>query len=361
MKRIVIPIFFCLTVLLNTHSCSEEDAPPSTLSNTSSNRAVRAVSANGYVVYPKSLEKNINATGNLIAYESVEIRPERSGKLVQLNIRESSFVKKGTLLAQIDDAELIAQQNRFDINLDLALKELERGKELLKIQGISQEEIDRLANRVEEIKADKAIVDIQISKSKVHAPFSGKLGLKQISQGAYVTPSDVLIELQQINPIKLEFDIPEKFLSDVKEGQELKFTVVGVDQVFLAKVYAIGTEISPTTRTFKVRANSPNPSNLLKPGQFAKITLVTGVNEKAVLIPTDAVIPVLEGKQVYRYHSGKAEAVKVETGDRKSEDIEIVSGLSLGDTIIVSGLLNLTDGVPVELNELQNPINVTEP
>ena len=356
------PIIFSTLLLLALVSCADSEPPPSTVANpTSNSQRARAVSVTGYLVAPKPMEKSIQATGNLIAYESVAIRSERSGKLVNLNVRESGYIKKGTLLAQIDDEELKAQNDRLDINLELAEKEWERGKELLGIQGISEEELDRLENRVKEINAEKAILNIQIEKSKVFAPFSGILGLKQISQGAYVTPNDILIELQQIDPIKLEFEIPEKYLSDVKQGQPLKFTVVGADQAFNAVVYAIGTEISPTTRTFKVRATSKNGARLLKPGQFAKIELVTEVKEDAVLIPTDAVIPVLDGKQVYLVKNGKATATPIITGERRASEVEIMQGIQIGDTLLVSGLLNLTDGVPVKVNELVEAANITEP
>ena len=171
----------------------------------------RAALVDATVVSAQQLEQIINATGNLIAYESVEIRPERSGKLVKLTFTESAYVRKGSILGQVDDDELVAQRDRTDINLELAEKEVARGEELLKIQGISQEEVDRLINRVKDIKAEQRILDIQIEKSRIKAPFSGVLGLRQVSEGAFITTNDVLVELQQISPIKLEFEVPERF------------------------------------------------------------------------------------------------------------------------------------------------------
>jgi len=315
-----------------------------------------ATPVDGFVIQPSTLEESIDATGNLIAYESIEVRPERSGKITKIYFRESSFVRKGARLAQIDDSELKAQKAQLAVNLELAEKEVARGKELREIQGISIEEQDRLENRVEDIKAQMRILDIQIEKSKVKAPFSGQVGLRQISQGAYVTPADVLVTLTQTNPIKLEFEVPEKYLTRVKDGQELKFTIVGSDQVFRAKVYAIGSAISPTTRTFTVRANAPNDENVLKPGQFAKITLVTGINDSAMLVPTDAVIPVLAGKQVFLARNGRAIAQPVETADRQAAEVQIIDGVSLGDTVIVSGLLSLSDGNPIRVDNIIDPI-----
>lgn len=312
----------------------------------------RIFNVDGFVVNYRSLDQKINTTGNLIANETVQLRPERAGKLVSLNFQESSSVKSGQLLAKIDDSDLLAQRSRLLINLDLAQKEVARGKELLKIQGISAEEMDRLDNRVDDINAEVKIIDIQIEKSRILAPFSGVLGLRQVSQGAYVTPNDIIIDLQQVNPIKLEFDVPERYITQVKTNQPLEFAVVGSDKIFQAKVYAIGTEIAPTTRTFKVRATANNNEALLKPGQFAKVNLVTGRNDKAILVPTDAVIPVLNGKQVYIARNGRAIATLVETGERLANEVELLEGVQVGDTIITSGILSLSDGVLIKLNKV---------
>ncbi len=351
-------ILITVVLLISNCGAKEKTSGPAPASN--ANRGPRAVAIDGYVVRYDTIENIINATGSLIAYEAVDIRPERAGKLVKLDFQESSFVRSGTLLAKIDDSELIAQRNRLSINLDLAEKEVARGKELLAIQGISQEEIDRLVNRVEEIKAEQTILDVQIEKSRITAPFSGILGLRQMSRGAYATPSDVIVELRQISPIKLEFDVPERYLVKVKKGQELEFTIVGSERLFKARVYAIDTQISPTTRTFKVRATSENRDNLLKPGQFAKVTLVTGVDNRAMLVPTDAVIPILDGKQVYVLNKGRAIARPVQTGNREASRVQITEGLQTGDTVVVSGLLSLSDGTAVSLSNLVEPQNAEE-
>jgi membrane fusion protein (multidrug efflux system) len=240
----------------------------------------------------------------------------------------------------------------LDIELDLATKEVDRGKELLNVQGISTEEIDRLKNRVEAIKAEQKVIDVQLEKSEIRAPFSGVLGLRSISQGAYITPNDIIVELDQINPIKLEFDVPERYLTKVRTGQQLSFTIVGSRETFTAKVYAIGTGISPETRTFKVRATAQNDRKILKPGQFAKITLITGVNDQAILIPTDAVIPVLNGKQVYVVRNGRAIATFVQTDERQATEVQVTEGLQLGDTILVTGLMALSDGAPIQVNHV---------
>lgn len=355
---------FLLFVLLFASSCEffskKSSATEEEASSAEAAPPPRATPVDGFIVRPSSLEQVINTTGNLIAYESVDISPERAGMLESLHFEESSFVREGTLLAQLDDEELRAQMHRLNVNQELAEKEVARGRELLAIQGISQEELDRLVNRVDELQAEQKLVQIQIDKSKIYAPFSGVLGLRQISKGAYITPNTVLVQLRQMNPIKLEFDVPERYLSKVKEGQDLGFTTEGSVEEYTARVYALGTEILASTRTFKVRAVATNPSRLLKPGQFARINLVTGVNPEAKLVPTDAIIPVLEGKQVFVARNGRAIATKVVTDDRQAAEVEIIDGVSVGDTIIVSGILSLTDGMPILVDNIINPAKTTE-
>lgn len=319
------------------------------------NKSARTVPVDVFVVEGDLLEQVITATGNIIPNEAVEIRPERSGKLVSLGFREATYVEKGRLLAKIDDADLLAQKDKLAVQLKLAEIELERARGLLAIQAATQEEVDRLSNRVEELKADQRILDVQLDRSKVLAPFDGYVGLRDISEGAYVTPQNVLVDLQQINPIKLEFEVPEKYLSLVKNGQELTFFVSGSEQQYKARVYALSSDIAPSTRTFTVRATATNGNNQLKPGQFAKVELVTGVNESAIIVPTDAVIPVIDGKQVYVFRDGKAIGTAVTTGTRLDARVEITDGLQVGDSIIVSGLLSLTNGTPVQVNKLIKP------
>jgi membrane fusion protein (multidrug efflux system) len=308
----------------------------------------------GYLAEYSTIENVIEANGNLVANEEVFIKSELPGKLIRLYFKEGNWVKAGQLLAKTDGTQLYVNREKMKVALELAESELDRGKSLLDVKGITQEEVDRLENQVKSIQADLKINQVQRNKTKIYAPFSGMLGLKQVSIGAYITPSDPIVQLQQIHPIKLEFEVPEKYLNRIGRNQELSFTVQGQDEVYQAKVYTKGTEISPTTRTFKVRGITANRKRELLPGQFANIRLITSTNNQAILIPTDAVIPVLGGKIVYLTKNGKATSTHVVTGDRQSDLIEIQEGVSAGDTVLVSGLLALSDGVPVNVNNLVN-------
>lgn len=341
-----------LIFLVSGTGCNREDkgnAPAQP-----QNGAAREVPVDVFITFPQFLERSIQSTGTIVPYESLDIRPERSGKLTYLDAPESQYVKAGHLIARINDDELIAQKKKFEISLDFAKAELKRGLSLLEIQGITQEEVDRLENQVNTLESDIRILEVQIEKSEVRAPFSGILGLRQVSPGAYVTPQDVLIDLQQTHKVKLDFDVPEKYLPNVKAGQKVTFGIAGSANMYEANVYAFSNEIAPSTRTFKVRALVDNPQRELKPGQFAKVELVTSTTDSAVMVPTDAVIPVLDGKEVFLVRNGRAAVKFVETNLREKDMIELTSGVALGDTVIVSGLLSIADGARIKVANVIN-------
>jgi len=179
------------------------------------------------------LISDIEVPGSLLANESTEIRPETSGKLVQLNVREGSFISRGALLAKLDDRDLQAQKRKLEVQLKIAEQTENRQNQLLKIQGISQQEYDLSLLQVHNLNADIDIVNEAIRKTEVRSPFSGKLGFKNISPGAYVTPATIISTVSQVSQLKLQFTIPEKYSSEIKNGQLIDFTVDGSDKVFV--------------------------------------------------------------------------------------------------------------------------------
>jgi membrane fusion protein (multidrug efflux system) len=221
---------------------------------------------------------------------------------------------------------------------------VKRAKALLDIDGITQEEYDRLGTNLNLVKADIRVTEVGIEKTKIFAPFSGKVGLRQLSEGAFVSNADRLVSLQQTNPIKLEFDVPEREARDLKNGQLITFTVEGLKQSFKATVYALSSVINQSTRTLTVRATCPNGEGLFQPGNFARVSLVTSKVQNSILVPTDAIIPVLEGQQLFIIKEGMVVPMLVETGSRRNNKIAITSGISIGDTILLSGLLAVKPG-----------------
>lgn len=312
------------------------------------------------VVATQELSNTLQTTGSLVANELVDIQPERSGRLTRIHFKEGGLTTKGALLAELDRQELEAQLAKLRVNEAFAEREIKRAKDLLAIDGIAAEEYDRLVFNLDQIRADIRVTEVSIDKTRIRSPFSGRLGLRQLSEGAYVSTSDVLVTLQQTNPIKLEFEVPERFSRDLRIGQKVEFTIEGLRPVFMAEVYALSNEVNVGTRTLSVRARCNNPNNQLQPGNFAKVKVTTSQDQRVVLAPTDAVIPILNGQQVLLIRGGKVQPQKVEAGQRLENYLAILGGLNPGDTIILSGLLSLREGMPVMPSQLIEAPNVTD-
>lgn len=289
----------------------------------------------------------VNSSGSLSPNEEVELRAELSGLLVGLNINEGSYVKKGQLIAKIKDDDLKAQLNRVKIEEELADQIEARQKKLLEIEAISKEEYEISVNNVRKLNADKELLQVQLAKTEVRAPFSGRIGLKYISEGAYVTPATAIATLVQTNPLKIDFSIPEKYLSKVKVGQDVQFRIDGSEDIFNSKIVAIAPKIDQTLRTLQIRAVTSNAAGKLLPGMFVNVDLVLG-REESVTIPSETIIPVLEGKKVYVKKDGKVKEVMIETGLRDSKVVQVIDGLNPGDSLITSALMTLKEGMPVQ-------------
>jgi membrane fusion protein (multidrug efflux system) len=233
--------------------------------------------------------------------------------------------------------------------LKLLEESSERQKKLLDMNGVSKEEYDAMMNQVSAVAADIDFVKAQISKTEIRAPFSGQVGLRFVSEGSTVSVGERIASVQQINPVKIDFSIPEKYAGSVKNGDEIRFTVEGNSEDFTGVIYAAEPKVDPATRTFRLRAISENPDGKIFPGAFARIELVLNKKESALMVPTQAIIPILKGKKVFTTENGKVVSKEVTTGTRTDELIEITSGINAGDTIITTGVMQLRDSMPVKV------------
>jgi membrane fusion protein, multidrug efflux system len=297
----------------------------------------------------ETLSADIEVPGTILANEATEIHAEISGRLVQLNIKEGSFVSQGTLLAKLYDGDLQAQKRKLEVQLKIAEQTENRQEQLLKIQGISQQEYDISLLQVHNLNADIDIIKEAIRKTEIRAPFSGRLGLKNVSPGAYVTPAMILSSISQVNQLKIQFNVPEKYGAQLKNNQQVSFKTDGSDKTFTAQVLATEIEIDENTRTLAVRALIRNAEASLIPGSFAKVRIVMGKNDQAIMIPTSIILPQGRNKLVYLYKDGISVQTTIKTGVRDSTMIEVVSGLNVGDSVIKSGLLYLKPGGEVTL------------
>lgn len=307
--------------------------------------APKAMTVSSTVLKREVSEMQVFSSGTLAPNEEVELKSELSGRLVKLLINEGSGVSKGQLIAKIKDDDILAQLKKVRIEAELAKQTEARQKKLLEIEAISKEEYDISASRVNTLLADKELLEVQLAKTEIRAPFSGKIGLKYISEGAYITPATVIATLVQTNPMKLDFSVPEKYLSMIKNGTKISYEIDGDAKKYEARVIAIDPQIDQTLRMLKLRALTSNNGNLL-PGMFTKVYLNLGSND-ALMIPSETIVPVLGGKKVFIKKNGVATEVDIQTGLRNESMVEVVSGLYEGDTLITSAIMTLKPGTPV--------------
>lgn len=281
----------------------------------------------------------------------MQLQPEASGRVTYLNIKEGTVVAKGTLLLKINDADLQAQVVRSKAQLKIAQANLERIGQLLKINGVSQAEYDAAENTLNNINADIDLLKVQIAKTELRAPFSGKLGLRNISLGAYVSPSTIVVSLQNMSQLKIDVSVPEKYAGTIQIGDNMQCNVAGIEQPFAAKVIAIEPQIDEMTRNLKVRAMIQNPSSKLVPGAYVKVQLKLKETPNAIMIPSNTVIPDDRATRVVITDSSKAKFVDVEIGMRTASEVQVISGLKSGDTILTTGLLQVKPGMSVKITK----------
>lgn len=301
------------------------------------------------VVLPEvsDFRQQATATGTFVAEDQVQISSETSGYLQEIFFREGAYKKKGELLAKINDAELRAQKRKLGVELDYARIELRRAEELGELQAIATEEVDRLRNAVQLIEADIAIVDAQLAKTEVYAPFSGRIGLKLLSEGAYLSPGMGMAELLRLDPIKLEFFVPEKNAGSVGVGDMVSFNIPASKDTFRAKIYLVSPTLDENNRSLRMRCRVANPRAVFFPGGYAEVRYDLKRQETALEVPAEAIIPVLNGQKVLVVENGKVVSRPVEVGMRSPSFVQILSGLSAQDSVMVTGILGATDGMSV--------------
>lgn len=313
-----------------------------------------AIPVTAIVAQSAPFDKNIKATGSLMAYEAVELMPEASGRITELNIQEGQKVQKGQLLLKLNDQELVANLMKSEAMVKLQKDQLSRQEELIKIQGISVEERDKTQQALDAALADVQYYKALINKTEIRAPFSGVLGFKNVSEGAYVGPGTSICKLYQTNKLKLEFSIPEKYSSQIKLPMEVEFTLQGSNEHYKANVFALDPGIDMQTRSISLRASVENSDASLLPGRFADISVPLSKDLNAIMVPTQCIIPVLKGQKVWLSVNEKAMSKDVQVGFRNDKEIEVVSGIEPGDTVLTSGIMSIKEGADIRISKLNN-------
>lgn len=312
------------------------------------------LNVNARILRPQLLTDEYVTTGLILPDEEVQLSFETSGKIVEITFTEGTAVRRGQLLAKVNDKPLQAQLKRLEAQLDLARNRVYRQEQLLKKDAASQEAYEEAKTGLATLEAEIEGVKVNIGLTELRAPFDGVIGLRQVSVGSYATPSSVVARLTKISPLKVEFSVPERYASQIRRGVNMDFTVEGHQTAFHAQVYAVESSIDKDQHVFTARGLYANANRQLLPGQYASILLRKEEIPDALVIPSEAIVPEMGVDKVFCYRSGKAMPVEIKAGIRTAGEVQVLAGLAVGDTIITSGTLQLRMGLPVTLDEIEN-------
>lgn len=314
----------------------------------------RQVAVDIMIIQPQKLQDKIFTNGTTLSNEEVELRAETSGKITQILFEEGKPVKKGELLVKINDAELQATLKKNLSRESLARDKEARFKQLLEKNMTSQQEYDVALSELNSVIADVEFTKAQIEKTEVRAPFDGIIGLRTVSVGTFISTQTNIAKLQSINPIKIDFSVPQKYFGILKEGKPINVKLPNSNKTFIGKIYAVEPKIEENTRTVKARAKVANERNELTPGAYVEVEIILEEMNSAILVPSFTIVPDIDGEKVFVYRNGRAVLQKVTTGIRTEKDVQIISGLENGDSLIVSGIIQLRPNMPVTLKTANN-------
>ena len=307
----------------------------------------------GVIVQPAEVSEEFEVTGTVVANQQVDIVSELTRKVVRVNVKEGSKVKEGTLLFQLDDADLQAQLERYHQQEKLALLNEERLKDLIANEAIAQQHYDQAATNLKVLQAQIRELQVTIDKTKIRAPFNGQVGIINVHPGTIVSVNTILTDIEDNSLIKVDFTVPEKYTNIISPGSVHSFTIASDEKQYQTKVIARAASLSANTRTLLVRAQTANPDGRLLPGQSARLNLSLSTSNDALAVTSNALIPSSQGYTVYVSRKNVVQAVPVQIGQRNENSVVITDGLQKGDTVITSNLLRLIPGSAVQFVTLK--------
>lgn len=331
---LIIVVVSALLIIPKLLSTKNNDTAPQTLGD-------QSIPVDVYVAQPVQLENQVITGGTIVANEEVQIRSELTRKITGIYFKEGTYVPQGKVLFKLDDSDLLARLKKLDLQEELALKNEQRETELLNKGLATQEQYEIAENQLASIRADREIVEVELDKTNIRAPFSGVTGFRNVSLGSLVTNANILTTIQDIGKIKIDFSIPEKFIVAFREGQQIKFKVDGIDQEFNGTVVSYDPQLNENTRSIILRAAADNKGGKLLPGAFVRVTLELGDISNALLVPSEAIIPKLKGQSIYILRNGVPKLTEVEIGTRTEKDVQILTELAPGDTVITTNILRI--------------------
>ena len=312
--------------------------------------AAGSVTVEAVKVATLSLPQTITAVGSLRSDESVTLRPEVAGRINTIAFQEGQPVAKGAMLVRLDPAVPLAEAQQARANLVLAKTKWDRAIDLAKSNFISGQAKDEAENNYKVAEASAQLAEAKLAKMDLRAPFSGIIGLRSVSMGDYVKEGADLVNLESIDPLKVDFRVPEIYMRQVKVGQPLQVQLDALPgRTFEGKVFAVNPLIDAAGRSVVIRAMVRNPDTSLRPGMFARVRLITRDAQDALVLPEEALVPQGDQQFVYRILDGKAVRTKVDVGQRRDSKVEILNGVDKDDMVVTAGQLKLRDGAPVNI------------
>lgn len=315
------------------------------------------VPVDAIVLKAETIKDEMEATGTLVANQFVDIVSELNRKVVRVNVKEGSTVSTGALLFQLDDADLQAQLEQLVQQQKLARLNEQRLKDLIQHQAVIQQDYDQTFTNLKVIDAQVQQLKVMIEKTCIRAPFSGRIGIIHVYPGSFVTPQTVMTNLEDYTRLKLDFTVPEKYAAILREGSRIGFSVESNTKTYTAVVQAHESKLDQNTRTLLIRAVSDNPKDELLPGQSARLKIALNSANNQLMVPSQALMPSSQGYTVYAVKNGKATMVPIQTGQRTDRNVQVLSGLAAGDTLVTSNLMRLSPGSAVQLATINSTQN----
>lgn len=315
-------------------------------------QAARGLNVRAVTVKRQTLDDNLLVSGVLLPDEEVELSFETSGKITGIHFVEGAEVKRGQLLAKVNDAPLQAELRKLQSQLKLAGDRVYRQNALLEKEAVSREAFQEAQTNLATLHAEIDMIRANIDQTELRAPFDGVIGLRQVSQGAYASPSTVVATLTKIQPLKVEFSVPERYAGLLKPGAGLSFRVEGEMDAFGAQVYATDSRVDAETHTYTIRARYPNAGGRLMPGRFVNVELEARQYENTLAVPSEAIVSEMGVDKVFLYKGGVAQPAEITKGLRTESQVQVLRGVSAGDTVIVSGTMQLRTGQRVTLDSV---------
>jgi membrane fusion protein, multidrug efflux system len=354
MKRNVNQIILQLLLVFSAlvlHSCSGGDKSK----NQAGQAGGQEATVHAYIIDPVSVNEEVVASGSFLAWEEIELKPEIQGRVTGIYFKEGQELAEGSLLIKLFDEDLQAGLRKAIAQREMARLNLERSKSLHETGGVSKQEYDQAYYTLQELEAEVMRIQSELRKTEIRAPWSGQVGLRYVSQGAIVSPGQIMAVFRKVKQLKIDFSLPERFAGKVSKGTPFTAKIDYHDIPFEGKVFAIEPSVEENSRVIKLRGEVKNENGIVKPGTFATVSIFSDTIHNAIMLPDRAIVPVIKGKQVYVIKNGVVEVVSVETGIRNDKQVQVIGkGIAIGDTVLTTGLMQVKPGMKANILKIEN-------